>query len=82
MARRKNDEPDTGQGALFEMEPEGNLPPKLLEPLRIPPFSILDARSGYWQARKRAWISLGIQSELGRGENLDERSDQTQAEQA
>ncbi len=36
----------------------------------IPPFSVLNAREGWWQARKQAWIALGIQSELGRGENL------------
>jgi 16S rRNA G966 N2-methylase RsmD len=35
----------------------------------VPPFSVLDARQGYWQERKRAWLSLGIQSEIGRGEN-------------
>jgi hypothetical protein len=34
-----------------------------------PPFSVLDTRSGPWQERKRQWIGLGIQSELGRGEN-------------
>ena len=34
----------------------------------VPPFSVLDARQGYWQSRKRQWIELGIQSELGRGE--------------
>ena len=33
----------------------------------VPPFSVLDARQGYWQARKAAWIALGIQSEIGRG---------------
>lgn len=33
----------------------------------VPPFSVLDARQGYWQARKKAWLALGIQSELGRG---------------
>jgi hypothetical protein len=33
----------------------------------VPPFSVLDARQGYWQERKRAWLSLGIQSEVGRG---------------
>ena len=33
----------------------------------VPPFSVLDARQGYWQERKRAWIALGIKSELGRG---------------
>jgi hypothetical protein len=36
----------------------------------IPPFSVLNAREGWWQGRKRAWLALGIQSELGRGENL------------
>ncbi len=34
----------------------------------IPPFSILDARKGWWQDRKRAWLDMGIRSELGRGE--------------
>ena len=40
----------------------------------VPPFSVLDARQGYWQNRKRAWISLGIESELGRGVNLGDVS--------
>ena len=31
------------------------------------PFSVLSAREGWWQERKRAWLSLGIQSEVGRG---------------
>ncbi len=39
----------------------------LAERFGVPPFSVLDARKGYWQERKRAWLSLGIQSELGRG---------------
>lgn len=30
------------------------------------PFSILDAKSGSWQNRKRKWMKLGIQSEVGR----------------
>lgn len=42
----------------------------LAERFIVPPFSVLDARQGYWQERKRAWIALGIQSELGRGECL------------
>lgn len=33
-----------------------------------PPFSVLNAREGWWQERKRAWLSLGIKSELGRGD--------------
>jgi len=37
----------------------------------IPPFSILDARQGYWQDRKRIWLSLGLQSEIGRGDTSE-----------
>ena len=33
----------------------------------FPPFSVLNAREGAWQNRKRAWIGLGIKSEVGRG---------------
>src|ERR1700734_2663588 len=36
----------------------------------FPPFSVLDARGGAWRQRKRAWLSLGIESEVGRGEAL------------
>jgi len=32
----------------------------------IPPFSVLNAREGWWQNRKKAWLALGIKSELGR----------------
>ena len=32
-----------------------------------PPFSVLNAREGWWQERKRQWLALGIKSELGRG---------------
>lgn len=41
----------------------------------IVPFSVFNAREGVWQDRKKAWIALGIQSEIGRGENLLEFSD-------
>lgn len=34
------------------------------------PFTILDAKSGDWQERKRAWLAVGIKSEVGRGEGL------------
>lgn len=36
----------------------------------MPPFSVLNTREGPWQRRKRAWIGLGIQSEVGRCDNL------------
>ncbi len=41
--------------------------PTLAERFGIPPFSVFNAREGWWQNRKRAWIDLGIRSELGRG---------------
>ena len=41
----------------------------LADRFMIPPFSVLNAREGWWQDRKRAWIALGIKSELGRGDN-------------
>ncbi|MEM6798015.1 MAG: DNA methyltransferase [Planctomycetota bacterium] len=41
----------------------------------VPPFSVLDARQEYWQARKREWLDLGIESEVGRGDNLLKFSD-------
>lgn len=42
----------------------------LAERFGIAPFSVLNAREGWWQARKRQWLSLGIQSEVGREGNL------------
>lgn len=44
--------------------PAGNLADRF----GVAPFSVLNAREGWWQARKRAWLALGIRSELGRGE--------------
>lgn len=32
----------------------------------FPPFSVLDAKQGEWQERKRAWAALGIRGEVGR----------------
>jgi DNA modification methylase len=43
--------------------------PSLSERFLVPPFSVLDARQGYWQERKRRWIGLGIKSEIGRLES-------------
>lgn len=47
----------------------------LREQFGLPPFSILDARAGWWQTRRRSWLALGIQSELGRGDNALRFSD-------
>lgn len=42
----------------------------LVERFGIPPFSVFDSKQGYWQNRKREWLSLGIKSEIGRADNL------------
>lgn len=57
--------------ALFGVDLFGEpLKPKstgvVAEKFVFPPFTVLDARSGEWQDRKRAWTSIGIKSELGR----------------
>lgn len=66
--------PDVGEAleALSADAPGAGDVPRLslVERFLIPPFSILDARQGYWQARKKKWLALGIRSELGRGETL------------
>lgn len=41
---------------------------RLAEEFLVPPFSVLDTRQGYWQDRRRVWLSLGLRGELGRGE--------------
>jgi hypothetical protein len=38
----------------------------LVERFGVPPFTILDARQGYWLERKRGWLELGLRGELGR----------------
>ena len=55
------------QQKLFEVE---QIRLTLADKFLIPPFTVLDARAGYWQGRKRDWLSLGIRSELGRDEGL------------
>jgi hypothetical protein len=65
---------DTMAFAEIEPEPESTAdaePSKsLADRFGVPPFSVLNAREGVWQDRKRAWLALGIKSELGRGEQL------------
>lgn len=42
----------------------------MAEQFLIPPFSVFDTRAGYWQARKKTWLELGIESEQGRDDDL------------
>lgn len=43
----------------------------LSEKFIIPPFSVLNAAAGDWQARKKEWLNLGIKSEVGRSTFYD-----------
>ena len=43
---------------------------RLADRFGIPPFSVLDARSGWWQERKAAWLDSGLQSSAGRDDLL------------
>lgn len=55
--------------------PAGKKAGSLTDEFLIAPFTVLNAREGWWQDRKRGWLALGIQSEVGRGENLLKMSD-------
>lgn len=63
----RRSDPDIGQMKLVEIE-QTHL--TLFDRFLVPPFSVLDARAPYWQARKREWLEIGIKSELGRDEKL------------
>jgi hypothetical protein len=41
----------------------------------VPPFSVLDTKQGYWQERRRGWLEMGIQSEIGREGGLISNGD-------
>ena len=56
------DTDDDGDG-----ESSGGGAGSLADKFGIPPFTVLNAREGWWQDRKRTWLALGIQSEVGRG---------------
>lgn len=48
---------------------------KLADKFGVVPFTVLNAREGWWQQRKKSWLDLGIKSEVGRGANLLGMSD-------
>ena len=67
--------------ALLGNEEEGEEPEKgkgnLSDRFLVPPFSVLNAREGWWQDRKRAWLGLGIKSEVGRGSDKPTKKGET-----
>lgn len=57
----------TDQGAGESKEESASKNGSLADRFGVPPFTVLNAREGWWQDRKRAWLALGIRSEVGRG---------------
>jgi radical SAM superfamily enzyme YgiQ (UPF0313 family) len=55
-----------GEAVKVEPRRDGNMAREFI----VPPFTVLDTSQSYWLERKRAWLSLGIKSEVGRGLNL------------
>lgn len=49
-------------GASAAPKPTGPVAERFL----FSPFTLLDAKQGDWLERKRAWLAIGLQSELGR----------------
>lgn len=58
----------SAEDGLFEIEAPP--PVSLRDRFGVPPFSILDRRAGDWQDRRRRWLAFGIESEIGRANNL------------
>ncbi len=56
------------------------LPPRqnaLARRFTVPPFSVLNAREGWWQNRKAWWLALGIKGEVGRSDQNNDKARQT-----
>jgi hypothetical protein len=64
----RDDLPELDDAALFHIEAPP--PVSLADKFGVPPMSVLDRRTGEWQDRKRRWLALGIQSEVGRDTHL------------
>lgn len=70
MANGKENQQATLAGFETLVAPPSEGLPALQSRFIIPPFSVFDTRQGYWQNRKRTWLSLGMKSEVGRGDSL------------
>ena len=77
MSKISADDPLVQTGLFGEPIPR---PPKqgMRRDFIYPPFSVLNAREGWWQERKREWLALGIKSEIGRGGGLLNLSEQAE----
>lgn len=63
---------DAESAALIRssLQPAGPEGGQLRARFLVPPFTLLDARQGYWMERKRAWLALGMDPAAGRAEEL------------
>lgn len=64
---------DADLAALLAGPPEppgGGRGPTLADRFLVPPFTVLNARTGWWRARKQTWLDAGIASDAGRGDKL------------
>lgn len=61
-------DPTDGNGGGMETNTadEGSKNGSLNERFIVPPFSILDTRKGYWQARKKLWRSIVSSADIGK----------------
>lgn len=55
------DDPDNGQGAKDGGPANASLEDRFV----VPPFSVLDTRKGYWQARKKMWRNKVSSVDIG-----------------
>ena len=59
---------DWGLDVEFEsLEEQNDKSESLNEKFIVCPFSVLNAKTGEWQQRKKYWLNKGIKSEIGRG---------------
>ena len=62
---------DDLSGCLDDFNELVNVTPvSLADRFLIPPFSVLNAREGWWVERKKKWLALGLKSEMGRDDLL------------
>ena len=66
MSTQPNDEFSVLGHDLFgdPVKPKGRGP--VADRFTFPPFTVLDAKQGDWQERKRSWMLMGIAGEIGR----------------
>jgi len=64
------DDEGSGENPLTDLKRKEDAPRRatlsLMDRFMVSPFTVLNAREGWWQDRKNAWIGLGLEGELGR----------------